>query len=442
MPHILYQASELNSLQERLNRMNPVDLAEEFKHMTAKEIILRMKLLSKDLLADTFAEMSSEKKTEILTAFTDENVNELIHELDSDELVDTIQEMPANIVRKIMNSPYYQDKREQVNQLLGYPEESVGSIMSVDYLFIKDSFTHEQAINLIKQSDLDAEKLEQIWITDPHLHLQGFIYLVDLIRYPDQSIEDLTHYITRSVYALDDQEVVAKLVQKYDLAEIPVVDTEGRLIGVVPVEWAVDVISEEYQEDMSNMQGITRTSEHSYLDKTAFEMAKSRTTWLVICLITATITGFIIQRYEGILSTSIALSVYIPMLMDSGGNAGSQASTTIISSLYSGDIRFVDFWNVIRKEISVGMITGIALLLVNLIRMMILDGVDVPVMMTVSITLFFTVIISKLIGGILPLLADKLKVDPTVMAGPIITTVVDTLSLLIYFEVASVLLGY
>ncbi|MGX7107876.1 magnesium transporter [Facklamia miroungae] len=436
-----YQIEQINHLQEKINRMDPIDIAEHFDNLTAYEIALRIKLLNKDLLADTFAELSKDKKMEIIEILSDEDTHELIKELDENELVDTLQELPANMVKKIMQHFVTEDRRPVINQLLGYPEESVGSVMTVNFLAAKDHLSIQAIYDLVFQSDLDANKLEQIWITDGSLRLLGFIYLADLIRYPQAQVSDLIKSLTRTVLATDDQEVVAKLARKYDLSEIPVVDSENRLVGTVPVEWAIDILADEYHEDFGNIHGINDAEEINYLKQSDFTIAKSRITWLIICLITASVTGFIIQRYEVTLATNVALAMYIPMLMDSGGNAGSQSSTTIIRALYLGELQGVSFMKVVLKELRIGFIVGLALVAVNMVRILILDSVDFQVNLVVSITLLMTVMLSKVIGGILPLIADKLKIDPTVMAGPLITTIVDTASLMVYFEVASRLLN-
>ncbi|MCR8968413.1 magnesium transporter [Facklamia sp. 7083-14-GEN3] len=436
-----YQINQINILQEKINRMDPIDIAEQFDNLTAYEITLRIKLLSKDLLADTFAELSKEKKMEIIEILSDEDTSELIKELDENELVDTLQELPANMVKKIMQYFVTEDRRPIINQLLGYPEESVGSVMTVNFLAAKDRLSLKEIYNLVLQSDLDANKLEQIWITDSSLRLLGFIHLGDLIRYPQAKVSELLKGLTRTVLATDDQEVVAKLAQKYDLSEIPVVDSENRLVGTVPVEWAIDILAEEYHEDFGNIHGINDSEETQYLKQSDLVIARSRITWLIICLITASVTGFIIQRYEVTLATNVALAMYIPMLMDSGGNAGSQSSTTIIRALYLGELQGISFVKILLKELRIGFIVGLALVAVNMVRILILDSVSFQVNLVVSITLLMTVMLSKVIGGLLPILADKLKIDPTVMAGPLITTIVDTASLLVYFEVASRLLN-
>ena len=435
-----YDVNNLKQLQEEINKMNPVDIADRLEVLPDKSVAIWIKLLNKDLLADTFTELRPENKDRILSILSEENIKDLIKELDEDELVDTLQELPANMVKKLMTSHIDPNRREIVNELLGYPEESVGSIMTVNFLSVKSSDSPAQAMDKVMKSDLDAEKLEQIWVTNDSLVLIGFLYIADLIRNKKSDINSILEPITVTVSPTDDQEVVAKYSIKYDLGEVPVTDSEGRLIGIVPAEDVIDVVHEELQEDFANITGISDQSE-SYIDESSFKIAKNRTTWLVICLITATMTGFIIQRYESLLASAVALTAYIPMLMDSGGNAGSQASTTIMTQLYSGTLTFKDFFKVIFKEMKVGSIVSLVLVAINFIRIFIVDDVSLAVNLTVSLTLFLTIVISNIIGGILPLIAEKLNIDPTVMAGPLITTIVDTGVLLIYFEVASLLLG-
>ena len=435
-----YNVDQLNKIQETINKMDPVDIADKLEILPEKDVAIWIKLLNKDLLADSFTELRAENKARIVNILSEESIKDLVRDLDEDELVDTLQELPANITKKLMDTHIDDNRRKVVNELLGYPQESVGSIMTVNFLSVKETDSPKSALDKIMASQLDAEKLEQIWLTDQSLVLIGFVYIADIIRNQNESLKELAKSITATVTPYEDQEVVAKLSYKYDLGEVPVVDSENRLIGIVPAEDVIDVVHDELQEDMSNITGISDQSE-SYLEESSFKIAKTRTTWLIICLLTATMTGFIIHRYESLLASAVALTAYIPMLMDSGGNAGSQASTTVITSLYSGELSVKDFFKVVAKETSIGLITGIILVIINFIRLMIVDQAQIRVNLTVSITLILTIIFSKVMGGILPLIADKLDVDPTVMAGPLITTVVDTLVLLIYFEVASLLLG-
>ncbi len=435
-----YNAEQLNKIKETINKMDPVDIADKMEILPEEDVAIWIKLLNKDLLADAFTELRPENKARVVNILSEERIKDLVRDLDEDELVDTLQELPANITKKLMDVHIDKDRRKIVNELLGYPKESVGSIMTVNFLSVKETASPKEALDKIIASDLDAEKLEQIWLTDQSLVLMGFVYIADIIRYQDKSLKELATSITATVTPYQDQEVVAKLSYKYDLGEVPVVDSEDRLIGIVPAEDVIDVVHDELQEDLSKITGISDQAE-SYLEESSFKIAKNRTTWLIICLLTATMTGFIIHRYESLLASAVSLAAYIPMLMDSGGNAGSQASTTVITSLYSGEIGFKDFFKVILKETRIGFIAGAILVVVNFLRLMIMDHAQLAVNLTVSVTLILTIIFSKIMGGILPLIADKLKIDPTVMAGPLITTIVDTLVLLIYFEVASLLLG-
>lgn len=425
----------LRKLQVKLNEMNPVDIAEELKTLPKEQVAIWVKLLKKDLLADSFTELNKKNKLRIIEILSDESTKELIKELDEDELVDTLQELPANIVRRLMSNHIDSSRRPIINELLGYPEDSIGSIMTVNYLSVKETDSPKDVINKVTKSKLDAHKLEQIWLTNESLVLIGYLKLADLIRNPDSSIKDLSNNIIVSVTPYEDQEIVAKLAYKYNIAEIPVVDSENRLVGILPVEDIIEVVHDELQEDISNITGISSTSE-SYLDESSFAISKARTTWLVICLLTATFTGFIIKRYEALLASSVVLTAYIPMLMDSGGNAGSQSSTTVITSMYAGQIKAKDALKVIIKESQVGLISGAILVAINFLRMSLLDSVPLSITITVSITLLLTIVLSKVMGAVLPIIAEKLKIDPTVMAGPLITTVVDTFVLIIYFEVA------
>ena len=432
---------KLKHLQDKINRMDPVDIAENLEELSKEDVAIWIKLLKKDLLADAFSLLPRDKKIEMIGSLSEDRIMSLMKELEEDEVVDTLQELPANMVRKLMYQYIEEDRRPIINELLGFPKESVGSIMSVGFIFVKSTATPTQALEKIIHSDLDADRLEQVWVTNESLLLIGYVNLSDLLRNRDKKIEEFMHQINASVYATDDQEVVAKLAFKYDLSEIPVTDSEGRLVGIVPAEWAIDVMHEEYEEDLGNIHGISESSPEHYWDKSVLRLAKDRTMWLIICLVTATFTSFIIKKYEALLASSVALAAYIPMLMDSGGNAGSQSSTTVIRGIYTGEIEFKEFVQVMFKELRIGLIVGLILVVVNIVRMSLLDSVGIGVTLTVSVTLLTTIVLSKIIGGILPLIAEKINVDPTIMAGPLITTIVDTLVLFVYFEIATMLIG-
>lgn len=432
----------LKELQKELNQMNPVDLAEKLEELDAQELARDIILLNKELLADTFAELPPAKKMELVETLKDDKIVEIIAELEADELVDTLQEIPANMVNKML---VHVDPQRVglVNRLLGYEEDSVGSIMTVNYLKFKEERTVKEVLERVMESDADGSKLELIWVTDSTLKLKGFVYLADLIRTDATYLYELTKPISFSVQANDHQEELINLALKYNFSDIPVVDSENRMVGIVPTEWIVEVIDDEFGEDLYNLSGITEGEDDvHYFESSVWSIAKNRVTWLVICLITATLTSFIIQRYEATLATNVLLAAYIPMLMDSGGNAGTQASTTIIQTLSKHNLDNVPGLKIVTKEAMIGLIVGSILVAINVARMMIMDHASVAIALTVSVTLLITIMFSKILGGLLPVIAEKINVDPTVMSGPIITTIVDTVVLIIYFETANLVIGF
>lgn len=431
----------IEKLKDHFYRSNEVDLAQEFSDLSNAEKILWIRLMDKDLLADTFSLLTASEKEHVVTLLSDKEVIELIAELESDELVDTIQEMPANIVKRLIGH-IEKNRRQQINFLLNYPEGSAGSVMTIDYLSMKVDHTVEEVRQALINSDLEADNLEEIWIIDNTRKLVGYVSLADLFRTKLEKIRQIMIPVSVKVFATDDQEKAARLAQQYFLSAIPVVDSENRLIGSIQAEELLTILQAEYNEDMSNLQGIRETIDSNfYLRTNPLKIARNRVTWLIICLITATITGFIIQKYESLLATSVALVAFIPMLMDSGGNAGSQSSTTLIRALSTGDVQIRDWLKVLGREALIGVYVGIILAIVNSLRIFIFDSQPISIIITVSITLCITIVISKVVGAALPLIAIKLKIDPTIMAGPIITTIVDTLALVIFFEVAKILLN-
>ena len=346
------------------------------------------------------------------------------------------------MVNKLLNY-VSEEKRPLVNRLLGYPRESVGSIMSVDFLKAKINTEKSKILKRVLESDIDAKNLEVIWIVDQTLKLVGFVYLADLYRLKNESILEILNPIIAYVQTTDDQEIAAKMVNRYHLEALPVVDSEGRLVGSIITEIILDVMALEFEEDLLNLQGITSSPEDDeiYLETSIFKISKKRFSWLIILMFTATVTSMLIQKYEAVLASSVALIAYIPVLMDTGGNSGSQSTTTVIHSLAKDEIQFSDFFKVLFKEMRIGLLVGFIMSIVNFARIMLMDSVGTMVALTVSLTLWITLIVSKSIGGVLPLLAVKLKQDPTVMAGPLITTLVDTTALIVYFEIAKVFLS-
>lgn len=439
MKNLNLEEKELIYLQEKIQKMNPVDLADYIEELDNDEKLVAIKLLNKDLLAETFSNLSRKNKNELIDKFSDDQIRDIFNYLESDEVVDTILEFPANMVNELL-AHVSSEKRPIINELLGYPEESVGSIMSVDFVKASITRTKSEILNRVYNTNINAKNLEIIWIVNTGLKLIGYVYLADLVRHDSEDISSIIRDVVAYVNTNDDQEVAAKIFNRYHLEALPVVDSEGRLVGSIVTETILDVLRDEFTEDIYNLQGI-ETTDDSYLDTSIFTIARKRFSWLLILMFTATITSALIQRYEAILATTVALVAYIPVLMDTGGNSGSQSTATVIQSLALNEIEFSDFINVVLKEVGVGIIIGILMAIMNFARIMLMDGVSVGVALTVSITLFVIVIISKTIGGILPLIAVKFNQDPTVMAGPLITTVVDTAALLVYFEIASILLN-
>lgn len=431
----------LQELKEYFNQTHAYDLSREFVDLTDAEKVIWISTMEKDQLADTFSLLNSEDKEDLINLLKEKDIQSLIQELESDELVDTIQELPANIVKRLISN-IEPGRRDKINALLKYPEDSAGSIMNVDYIEVREETTLDEIIEKLKTTKLDADNLEEIWVIGPQRVLKGYIPLAEIFRTEFTKAEDMMRPITVKALATDDEESVARLAERYFLSAVPIVDSENRLVGSVQAEELLDILDFGHQEDLDNLQGIVTTEEgRDYLDVPPFKIAMNRVAWLVICLVTATITSLIIERYEAVLATNIILVSFIPMLMDSGGNAGSQASTTLIQALAKETVGMKDIFKVIWKEFQIGFFAGFALVIVNLIRLFIFDTVTVPVLLTISVTLMLTIIISKIIGAVLPIIAVRLDVDPTIMAGPLITTIVDTTSLIILFEIARTFLG-
>lgn len=430
---------ELASLQATLKTMQEVDIAEFLIKMEPEKRTIVMTMLPKDVLAEVFAELPRDLKTEVIESFTNPDLKDLIDELASDDLVDSLQELPSNMVTKLLHY-VDSDRRDSINKLLNYPEDSVGSLMSVDYVAVKKSDSKSDVLKKISQSPADHEHLDSIFIKDDKRQIIGYFYLADLVRLQEESLDSIIQWNPVKVYTHDDQEKAAKLFNKHSLLSIPVCDKEDRIVGIITADDIFDVIADEIHEDYSLMQGMG-TTESPYLETGVFSLASKRIVWLLVLMISATVTGFIIEKYQAVLSSTVALAAYIPMLMDSGGNSGSQSSTLIIRSMALDEIKEKDSLKVLWKELRVGLVVGSILALVNLVRMMLLSQVSINICVTVSLTLLMTIVMAKLVGGLLPVLARKLKQDPAVMAGPLVTTVVDAFALVIYFKIAQLLMG-
>jgi len=426
--------------REELSKKNVVDIAALLSEIKDKELVIKIfRILPKDIAADVFSYMEHEQKLFIINSITDAEIANIINDLYIDDTVDFLEELPANMVKKILKNTD-ENTRAIINQFLNYPEHSAGSIMTIEYVDLKKEMTVEEALEHIRKTGIDKETINTCYVIDENRILEGIISIRKLILSDKNSIiKDIMKKEFIYVNTLDDQETVAKLFKKYDLISIPVTDNEKRLVGIITIDDIVDIIDQENTEDFQKMAAMS-PSEEEYLKTSILHLAKNRITWLLILMISATFTGNIIRKFEDILQSVVILAAYIPMLMDTGGNAGSQSSTLIIRGLALGEIKSKDVLKIIKKELGVSLLTGIVLALVNFIRIYLLEKTNFLISITVCISLFFTVIIAKVIGGVLPIIAKQAKVDPAIMASPLITTIVDALALIIYFTTAKVLL--
>lgn len=445
---VLLEEKKFRTLRDILTTMNSADLAALFEELQDEKITFLFRMLPKELAAETFVEMDEDTQEMLIHSFSDSELKEIVDELYVDDAVDIIEEMPANVVKRIIRQADPQTRKE-INELLKYPEDSAGSIMTTEFVTLRPKMTAEEAIKRIRRTGIDKETIYTCYVADDKTgKLAGIISIRTLlIAEDDEVVEDLMETNVISVNTLDDQEDVAHLFNKYNFLALPVVDTENRLVGIVTVDDAIDVMEEETTEDMQKMAAITPTDK-PYLKVGVIETWKSRIPWLLVLMISATFTGMIITFYEDALATSVVLSAFIPMLMDTGGNSGSQASVTVIRSLSLGEIGFKDVPKIIFKESRVAILCGAVLAVANFAKMMLIDNmlmsnpaVTVPVAMVVCLTLVVTVFVAKIIGCTLPLLAKKFGFDPAVMASPFITTLVDAISLFVYFQIATHLLG-
>lgn len=428
---------KFKNINTNLNQMKPVKLAERLEKLCLEDLIAYMVDLEGDQMAYAFVLLSNEKRIGLIDSLEDDKIMEIAEVLGAKDLADIGRNMPTKTAEKLLKC-IQEEKRDQVNRILSYESESVGSVMAVDYMIYEEYARIDEVLSSIKKSDLDGNRLELIWIKDSNNGLKGFAYLADLIRTKEKYLYDLMKPISLSAYVGDDQEILIGLAIDYNFPDIPVVDSGNRMVGLVPIEWTLGLLAEEFGEDLANLSGISEPGQGNYIGDSIWTISKSRVTWLAICLITASLTSLIIQRYENTLASSLLLAAYIPMLMDSGGNAGTQSSASIIQAMAKNKLRGM---KVIIKEALIGLIVGLILVAINIVRMLVLDGSPKEIIVTVSITLLATIILSKVLGGLLPLTARKIKVDPTVMSGPIITTIVDTLVLILYFEIASLFIG-
>ncbi len=422
-------------LKEKIKYMQIQDIAEIIDELDTKNAIILFRLLPKEIAADVFSYLSSERQGEISMMIDENELNEIVNDLFFDDKIDFLEEMPANVVKRILRNTS-EAERKLINQFLQYPEYSAGSLMTIEFVDLKKEMTVAQALDKIRRVGRDREIVYTCYVTDAWRKLEGIVSLKDLVlASPDTKVEDIMKKDVIYVDTYDDQEEVADVFKKYDFLAVPVVDQEKRLVGIITIDDIVDVIEEETTEDIQRMAAIQPTEEE-YLDATPFMIARKRLLWLLILMISATVSGYIIRKYEAALEAVVALAAFIPMLMDTAGNAGSQASVTVIRSLVLGELKFSDILKVIFKEARVGILVGVALALVNFIRVYFIEGYGFGIAVIISLTLIFTVIIAKIIGGTLPMIAKRVGLDPAIMASPLITTIADAISLTIYFSLA------
>lgn len=443
----LLAKNKLKELRDELTDMAYADIADFIMDLDDDKLAVKIfRILPKDISADVFSYLETDSQTVIIQSFTDREIERLMDDLYVDDAVDFLEEVPANIVRRVLANTD-KETREVINRILEYPENSAGSVMTIEMVELHDRLTVAEAIKSIRRTGVDKETIYTCYVIDDKRHLVGTIPLRRLLlNDEDTLITDIMSDDEQLIYVstMDDQEEVAALAKKYDLLSVPVVDKEGRLVGIITIDDIVDIIEEEATEDFEKMASLL-PSEDGYLKTSVFSHAKNRVGWLLILLITSTFTGQIIEGFEMQLATIAGLTACIPMLMGTGGNSGNQASTLIIRGLALDEIRMKDFFRVLWKELRVSLIVGLILGVANYLRMLGVrfltgDNVTDSVILVVSLSVVAVVIVSKTIGCCLPILAKALKLDPALMAGPVITTLVDAISLLVYFGFANLLI--
>ena len=427
---------EFKAVRSILDVMNEVDIASLLSTLSDKELALAFRLIPTDKAAEVFSNMDTSMQTYLVTMFTEKELKELLDDLYMDDTVDMLEELPANLVKRILATVSASD-RSMINQLLNYPEDSAGSIMTTEYVDLREEMTVGQAMAHIKKTGIHKETIYTCYITERR-KLVGIVSAKDLMTTDDDvPIKDLMETEIISVYTHSDQEQVAQLFTKYDLLALPVIDQDGRMVGIVTFDDAMDVMVDEATEDITKMAAIN-PSEKTYFETSVLQHAKNRIPWLLILMFTSIITGTIITRYENAFAAIPLLVSFIPMLMDTGGNCGSQSATLIIRGIALDEIRFTDLFKVMFKEFRISLIVGAFLAVANGVRIFI-QYHNPGLAVVIACSLMGTVIMAKLVGCILPLLAKKVNLDPAIMASPLITTLVDTFSILIYFNIATVL---
>lgn len=426
--------------RSKLLEMNVVDIATLLEDVDRDDLVILFRILPKDTAAEVFSYLTKVDRAHIIESLTDREISGIIDKLFMDDTVDFIEEMPANIVKKVLKNTD-DDTRKMINSLLSYPDDSAGSIMTTEFVDIKKEMTVMDAIAHIRKTGVDKETIDTLYVIDSNRKLEGIVPIRKILLSDENLlIENIMDTNFVYIYTLDDQEDVASMFKKYDYFSMPVTDSENRLVGIITIDDILDIIEEENEEDFAKMNALA-PSDEEYLDSSVYSLAKQRIMWLLILMISATFTGIIIRQYESVLSSVVILASFIPMLMDTGGNSGSQSSTLIIRGLALGELEITDYPKIIWKEFRVSILVGLVLAFINFLRIYLLERVDFIVSLTVCISLFATVVLAKVVGGMLPLIAKKFKLDPAIMAAPLVTTIVDTFALMVYFSTASLLMG-
>ena len=442
----LLAEKKYGTLRDVFVTMNASDIAALFDEIEQDKLPRLFRLLPKELAAETFVEMDAQAQELLIQGFSDNELKEVVDELYVDDAADLVEEMPANVVKRILKQAD-PEMRKMINEILKYPEDSAGSIMTTEYVSLRPNMTVEEAFKRIRRTGIDKETIYTCYITTEDRKLIGFLSIRSLLLADENDVlQDIMEQNVIAVNTLEDQETVVQMFSKYNFIALPVVDAEGRLVGIVTIDDAMDVLEEEVTEDFEKMAGIT-PSDKPYLRTTVLETFWARTPWLMILMLSATFTSFIIGSFEDSLAAYMALSAFIPMLTGTGGNSGTQSATAIIRSISLREVEFSDLYRVVWKEIRVAVLCGVTLAVCNFAKMMLVDrlllgntAISPIVALVICLTLIFTVVCAKTVGCLLPMLADKGGLDPAVMASPFISTIVDALSLLIYFQIARIIL--
>ena len=436
----LLEQRRYSEIAAAMKDMNPADAAALLDELPDQSKPLVFRLFPKELAAEAFAYMDGDSQEVLIQGFTDKELDEVMSQMFLDDTVDLIEEMPANVVKKILRH-VDEDTRKMINQVLNYPKDSAGSLMTMEYVDLKGSMTVEQAFDHIRATGVDSETVYTCYVTDSRRKLEGIVTVRELLLSPKTEIlRNIMETNVKFVRTHTDQEEAARILSKYDFLAVPVVDAEERLVGIVTVDDAMDVMQEEATEDMERMAAMA-PSDKPYMKVSVFENWKKRAPWLLFLMISATFTGSIITHFEAALAANLVLSSFIPMLMSTGGNTGSQASTTVIRSLSLGEIRYRDIPRILLKECGTAILCGVTLAVVNFAKLMLIDRVSIMVALVVCLTILVVALVANLVGCLMPMLAKRLGFDPTVMASPLISTILDAVSLIIYFNIAVAVLN-